>query len=87
MQFKRIIPLFTTLLVILSNTVFSQVGIGTSSPLSSAELDVTSTTKGFLVPRMTQVQRNLIASPVAGLQVWCSNCGPNGEAQVFNGIT
>jgi hypothetical protein len=88
MQIKRIIPLFTILLVILSNTMFSQVGIGTTTPNASAELDVTSTTKGFLVPRMTQAQRNAIAIPVAaGLQVWCSNCGTYGEAQVFNGTS
>lgn len=34
---------------------------------------------------MTFNQRNAISSPVAGLTVWCSNCGSNGELQVFNG--
>jgi hypothetical protein len=87
MQFKRIITL-TALAVVFSNTIFSQVGIGTITPHASAELDVTSTTKGFLVPRMTQVQRNAIAIPVvAGLQIWCSNCGTSGEMQVYNGTT
>jgi uncharacterized protein (TIGR02145 family) len=65
---------------------FSQVGVGTITPHASAELDVTSTAKGFLPPRMTQTQRNAIASPVpAGLQIWCTNCGSYGEMQVFNG--
>lgn len=43
-------------------------GSGTS-PASSAILDLTSTTKGALIPRMTKTQRNSIASPAAGLLV------------------
>lgn len=61
------------------------LSIGTSSPQSSAVLDVSSTTQGFLPPRMTQSQRNTINNPVAGLVIWCKNCGENGELQVFNG--
>jgi hypothetical protein len=34
------------------------VGIGTASPNSSALVDMSSTTKGFLPPRMTKVQRD-----------------------------
>lgn len=37
---------------------------------SSAMLDVSSTTKGFLPPRMTTVQRNSIATPAAGLVIY-----------------
>jgi uncharacterized protein (TIGR02145 family) len=48
----------------------AQVGIGTTSPDASALLDVNSTTKGLLVPRMTQSQREAIASPAAGLLVY-----------------
>jgi len=64
---------------------YSQVGIGTTNPNVSAALDVTSTTQGLLPPRMTYIQRNIITTPAAGLQVWCSDCGANGEMQVFNG--
>jgi hypothetical protein len=39
---------------------------------ASAILDVTSTTKGFLPPRMTTVQKNAIATPAAGLMVYDS---------------
>ncbi len=46
------------------------VGIGTTTPNSSAALDVNSSSKGFLVPRMTEAQRNAIASPAAGLVVY-----------------
>jgi hypothetical protein len=56
--------------------VHSQVGIGTSTPQSSAALDVTSTSKGFLYPRMTNTQMLAISSPATGLQVFNSdaNC-------------
>lgn len=72
-------------LLLLSFFSFSQIGIGTISPNISAQLDVTSTAKGLLPPRMTNQQKNAIVSTAAGLIVWCTNCGPNGELQVFNG--
>ncbi len=46
------------------------VGVGVTSPNSSAALDVDSTAKGFLAPRMTSVQRNAVASPATGLLVY-----------------
>ncbi len=46
------------------------IGIGTSTPHASALLDISSTTKGMLIPRMTQAQRTAIASPAAGLMVY-----------------
>ena len=48
----------------------TSVGIGTTSPQSSAALDVTSTSKGLLPPRMNWSQIQAIASPVAGLTVY-----------------
>jgi hypothetical protein len=48
----------------------ANVGIGTSSPNSKALLDITSTTQGFLPPRMTTTERNAITSPPAGLMVY-----------------
>ena len=69
----------------------AQVGIGVSTAdrNPSAQLDVFSTTKGFLPPRMTEAQRNLIVvtSASAGLTIWCTNCGDRGELQVYNGVT
>ena len=56
-----------------------------SATSTSAVLEASSTTQGFLPPRMTYYQRTQIASPIAGLTIWCSNCGPSGEMQVFNG--
>lgn len=46
------------------------VGIGTTSPSSSSLLDLNSTTKGMLLPRMTSAQRNDIVYPATGLLVF-----------------
>lgn len=67
--------------------VGGNVGIGTANPNISAALDISSSTQGFLPPRMTNLSRNGISLPLAGLMIWCSNCGTSGEAQVFNGST
>lgn len=50
-------------------TITDQVGIGTASPNAFAALDITSTTRGFLPPRMTQTQRDVITA-TAGLVVY-----------------
>ena len=46
------------------------VGIGTTAPNASSILELQSTDKGFLLPRMTTAQRTAIASPAAGLIVF-----------------
>ena len=55
---------------------FAQVGINTTTPNASAALDVESTTKGLLLPRLTTTQRNAIATPAAGLVIYntTTNC-------------
>lgn len=50
-----------------------QVGVGTASPNASAAVDITSTTQGLLLPRMTTVQRDAI-TPVDGLMIFCTDC-------------
>jgi hypothetical protein len=49
---------------------FAQVGIGTANPDASAILDVESTEKGFLPPRMTTGQRDDISNPATGLIIY-----------------
>ncbi len=59
--------------LLISAAAFAQnVGINSdgTAPDASAILDVKSTTKGFLAPRMTAVQRAAINSPATGLTVY-----------------
>jgi hypothetical protein len=50
-----------------STTAAGSLSVGVNTPDASALLDLTSTTKGLLLPRMTTTQINAIASPAAGL--------------------
>lgn len=61
---------FLILLTCVTINTFSQVGIGTTSPDASAQLEVSSNTKGLLIPRMTQAQRTNISFPAQGLMVY-----------------
>ena len=56
--------------VVLNASTYAQVGIGTTNPNTSAALDITSTTKGLLIPRMTETQRDAISSPATGLMIY-----------------
>jgi len=47
-------------------------GIGTATPAASAQLEVASTSKGFLPPRLTTAERDAIGSPAAGLVLYNS---------------
>ena len=49
------------------------VSIDGSQPDGSAMLDVKSTGKGMLIPRMTAAQRDAIANPATGLLVFCTD--------------
>ena len=65
---------------------FSQnsIGIGTVAPHPSAILDVNSSNKGFLPPRMSEERMRDINSPARGLIVYCTDCSPEG-IYIFNG--
>lgn len=79
--------IITGLLLLAISVVNAQIGMGTTTPAASAALDISSTTKGLLPPRMTEAQRTAIASPETGLLVYCTDCGTNGgEPQFYNGI-
>jgi hypothetical protein len=68
------------LFVLISSSLIAQVGINSdnSEPNPSSILDVKSTTKGLLIPRMTFEQRNTIPIPIDGLVVFCTNCSGDG---------
>ena len=63
---------FLTSLLLLVTVTFTQaqVGVGTTTPHASAKLEVSSTTQGFLPPRMTAAQRTAITTTAAGLLVF-----------------
>lgn len=71
-------------LCFLSQVVHAQVGIGTTSPNSASMLDVVSTTKGFLYPRLTNTQMLAITSPSNGLMVFNTDAG---SLYVYNGTS
>ena len=70
MIMKKLI--FPFLFGLASYSAFGQVGINTTGgdPNSSAMLDVESTSKGVLIPRMTKTQRDAISSPATGLLIY-----------------
>jgi hypothetical protein len=51
-------------------------GIGTTTPNTSSLLEIKSTSKGLLIPRMTLTQRNAIAAPATGLLIYQTNSTP-----------
>lgn len=62
---------FTTLAqprMTINNT--GNIGIGTTTPTTSAALEISSTSRGFLPPRMTKSQRDAIISPAEGLSIY-----------------
>lgn len=68
--------IYTALLFItLSINSFAQIGIGTNSPDASAILDLSSTTKGLLMPRMTTLQQSNLVNPAIGLTIFNISSG------------
>lgn len=80
---KKLFFLFVALICI-SKAHTQNVGIGTNRPNNSALLDVNSTTKGFLPPRMDSTRRNAISSPPAGLVIYNTSIN---AFQCYNGTT
>ncbi|MCX6316617.1 MAG: tail fiber domain-containing protein [Bacteroidetes bacterium] len=52
------------------------VGIGTNNPAYSAALDISSTNKGLLIPRLTVLQKMAIDTPVIGLMIYQTDAAP-----------
>lgn len=78
------IRIIVLLLMSISISSFAQIGIGTTLPDASAVLDMTSTTQGVLIPRMTTAQRTAITSPAIGLQVYDTDTN---AVWLYNGAT
>ena len=56
--------------VLLTTTTYAQIGINNENPDASAALDITSTTGGLLIPRMTETQRDAISPAATGLMIY-----------------
>jgi len=70
--------LYLFIILFIGLNAHAQVAVNTdgTSPDNSAMLDVKSTTRGFLAPRMTLAQRNAILNPASGLVVFQTNSSP-----------
>jgi hypothetical protein len=76
-SFSKIL-LSLTLLWFCASGVSAQIvqkfGDNSNTINDKAVLEIESTTKGFLLPRMTKAQRGLITNPPEGLMLWCTDC-------------
>ena len=67
---KKIMVRVLLLLLLTTTFCHSQVGIGTTNPDDASVLDIVSTDKGVLIPRLTELQKNNISTPPKGLLVY-----------------
>ena len=61
----------------------AQVGINTTNVDFSSILDIQSTDKGVLFPRLTAAQKNAMGTVPAGLMIYCSDCCVNGTGSLY----
>ena len=69
----RKLNLFACMLLLLTSTIFAQVGIGTTTPAASSALDITATNKGLLIPSVAltgSLDTVTITSPATSLLVY-----------------
>ena len=66
----KLIKILLFYALLLSGMVNAQIGIGTLTPDTSAVLELNSTSKGVLMPRMSTIDRDLIGNPVNGLLIY-----------------
>lgn len=71
---KNKILLYAFLLSLSFAKLPAQVGIGVEMPHNSAVIEIASTTKGLLLPRITEPQRNTISNPAEGLMIFNTTC-------------
>lgn len=79
---KKIISSLALGLCFFVGSAVAQVGIGTFAPDPSAMLDVSATDKGFLMPRLTETERNALISPAHSLLIYNSTIS---KIQINNG--
>jgi len=67
---KKNIQIILLLIVFFPCSINAQLGLGTTIPDKSSVLDLTSTTKGFLIPRMTTQEQTALEKPAIGLMIF-----------------
>lgn len=67
---RKTVVICFLLFALQKRTAAQSVGIGTNTPHPSALLELNENSKGLLIPRMTQAQRNAIANPAEALMVY-----------------
>lgn len=80
MKKNVLLPIATATLLSFSTNYSTAQGLAVNTsgaaPVASAMLDVSATDKGMLTPRMTNAQRNAIASPATGLLIFQTDGTP-----------
>jgi len=82
---KTILNSLTVVTLFFASAANAQVGVGVPAGdiHPSAELEVKSSTKGFLPPRMTFAERNSIAAPATGLLIYQTDAVANNPAGLY----
>jgi hypothetical protein len=82
---KTLLNTFALATLFFASAANAQVGVGVPAGdiHPSAELEVKSTTKGFLPPRMTNVERNAIISPATGLLIYQTDAVANNPSGLY----
>lgn len=71
----------------IANSSGELLSIGSTTTTASAKVEIVSTTKGFLPPKMTKAQRNAIPSPVGGLTVIVTGEVLGEYLSIYNSVT
>lgn len=72
-MFARLLYCSILFILFYQSAIAQSVGIGTNTPSNSAALDIKSTEKGVLFPRLTSGQRDAIVNPADGLHIFNLN--------------
>jgi hypothetical protein len=86
---KKQLPTVVWVICVAVGTYFpsqaQSVTIDPNDATPGSIIEATSTKKGLLMPRMTQAQRTAISSPVAGVQIYCTDCSTGAGPYAYSG--
>jgi hypothetical protein len=82
---KKTLILLTLFTSFVATAQSIEINANGATANASAVLDLKSTTKGFLLPRMTNAQMLAIPSPAQGLLAFCTDCSTNGDYYFYKG--